>query len=68
MSDIIDIKTKAVICVYLMTELWEKLKAVQKPSRVYSGVENYTQYQEEIRLIRRELMELSEMIGPPRVG
>ncbi len=48
-------------------ELAERLQKdiesnLDKPS-VYSGMANYTQIQSDIKRLRRELMELSNMIG-----
>ena len=36
---------------------------LDKPATIYNGMANYTQIQSDIKRLRRELMELSNMVG-----
>ena len=62
MKSIKDIRDQSLICLNLMTRLDKKIRNAEK-SVYTNGIEHYCQRREEIRLLRRELMELSEIIG-----
>ena len=61
MKDIYDIKSQSQFCTELMLRLNEQ---IQNSDKGISGMENYTRKQEDIRRIRRELMDLQKMLYP----
>ena len=54
-----DIKSQSKFCTELMLRLNEEIQCSDK-----SILENYTRKQEDIRRIRRELMDLQKMLNP----
>lgn len=61
MKDIHDIKSQSEFCTELMLRLNEE---IQNSDKGVSEMENYTRKQEDIRRIRRELMDLQKMLYP----
>lgn len=61
MKDIHDIKSQSKFCADLMFKLNED---IQYSGKGISGMEKYTRKQEDIRRIRRELMDLQKMLYP----
>ncbi len=59
MKYIHDIKSQSKFCTELMLRLNEEIQRSDK-----SVIENYTRKQEDIRRIRRELMDLQKMLNP----
>lgn len=56
-----DIKSQSKFCTELMLRLNEE---IQNSDKGVSEMENYTRKQEDIRRIRRELMDLQKMLCP----
>lgn len=67
MSNKTEISAQAIFVKELAARLQKDIESnLDKPSvyaSVYSGITNYTQIQSDIKRLRRELMELSNMIG-----
>ena len=63
MSSETQISAQAIFVKELAARLQKDIESnLDKPS-VYNGMANYTQVQSDIKRLRRELMELSNMIG-----
>lgn len=63
MSNKTEISAQAIFVKELAARLQKDIESnLDKPS-VYSGMANHTQLQSDIKRLRRELMELSNMIG-----
>lgn len=63
MSNKTEISAQAIFVKELAARLQKDIESnLDKPS-VYSGMANHTQIQSDIKRLRRELMELSNMIG-----
>lgn len=60
MKDLYDIKSQCKFCTELMLRL---NKEIEESSVNYCHVKDYTRKQKDIMRIRRELMELSNMLG-----
>lgn len=60
MKDINDIRSQCQFCTELMLRLNEEVK---KSNMSYGHMKDYTRKQKDIVRIRRELMELSNMLG-----
>lgn len=59
--DFNSIRRQAQFCTDLMLRLNTEIK---KAKEGWAGMENYTRKQDDIKRIRRELMELSKMLNP----
>lgn len=64
--DFDDIKSQSKFCVELMLRLNKEIEISKDGS--WSGMENHTRKQYDIKRIRRELMILSKMLDPWRGG
>lgn len=63
MSSKTEISAQAIFVKELAARLQKDIESnLDKPS-LYSGMANYTQIQSDIKRLRRELLELSNMIG-----
>lgn len=64
MSRETEISKQAIFVKELAARLQKDIESNQgKPATIYNGMANYTQIQSDIKRLRRELMELSNMIG-----
>lgn len=63
MSSKTAISEQAIFVKELAARLQKDIEANQDKPSVYSGMANHTQLQSDIKRLRRELMELSNMIG-----
>lgn len=63
MSSKTEISAQAIFVKELAARLQKDIEANQDKPSVYSGMANHTQLQSDIKRLRRELMELSNMIG-----
>lgn len=63
MSSKTEISAQAIFVKELAARLQKDIESNQDKPSVYSGMANYTQIQSDIKRLRRELMELSNMIG-----
>lgn len=59
-----EVREQAIFVKELATRLQKDIESnVDKPATICNGMANHTQIEAEIKRIRRELMELSNMIG-----
>ena len=64
MSRETEISEQAIFVKELAARLQKDIESNQgKPATIYNGMANYTQIQSDIKRLRRELMELSNMVG-----
>lgn len=64
MSRETEVREQAIFVKELATRLQKDIESnVDKPATICNGMANHTQIQSDIKRIRRELMELSNMIG-----
>lgn len=63
MSSKTEISAQAIFVKELAARLQKDIESNQVKPSVYSGMANYTQIQSDIKRLRRELLELSNMIG-----
>lgn len=63
MSSKAQISAQAIFVKELAVRLQKDIESNQDKPSVYNGMANYTQLQSDIKRLRRELMELSNMIG-----
>lgn len=64
MPRITEISEQAIFVKELATRLQKDIESnVDKPTTICNGMANHTQLQSDIKRLRRELMELSNMIG-----
>ena len=63
MSSKAEIRAQAIFVKELASRLQKDIESNQDKPSVYNGMANHTQLQSDIRRLRRELMELSNMIG-----
>lgn len=63
MSSKTEISAQAIFVKELAARLQKDIESNQDKPSVYSGMANHTQIQSDIKRLRRELMELSKMIG-----
>lgn len=64
MPRITEISEQAIFVKELAARLQKDIESnVDKPATIYNGMANHTQIEADIKRIRRELMELSNMIG-----
>ena len=63
MSSKTEISAQAIFVKELAARLQKDIESNQDKPSVYNGMANYTQIQSDIKRLRRELMELSNMIG-----
>lgn len=63
MSSKAEISAQAIFVKELAARLQKDIESNQDKPSVYNGMANYTQIQSDIKRLRRELMELSNMIG-----
>lgn len=64
MSRETEVREQAIFVKELATRLQKDIESnVDKPAAIYNGMANHTQLQSDIKRLRRELMELSNMIG-----
>ncbi len=64
MSRETEIREQAIFVKELAARLQKDIESNQgKPATIYNGMANYTQIQSDIKRLRRELMELSNMVG-----
>ena len=63
MSSKTEISAQAIFVKELAARLQKDIESNQDKPSVYNGMANYTQLQSDIKRLRRELMELSNMIG-----
>lgn len=63
MSSKTEISAQAIFVKELAARLQKDIESNLDKPRVYNGMANYTQLQSDIKRLRRELMELSNMIG-----
>lgn len=63
MSSKAEISAQAIFVKELAARLQKDIESNQDKPSVYNGMANYTQIQSDIKRLRRELMELSSMIG-----
>lgn len=64
MSRETEIREQAIFAKELATRLQKDIESNQgKPTTIYNGMANHTQIQSDIKRLRRELMELSNMVG-----
>lgn len=62
MSSKTEISAQAIFVKELAARLQKDIESNQDKPSVYNGMANYTQLQSDIKRLRRELMELSNMI------
>ena len=63
MSSKAEISAQAIFVKELAARLQKDIESNQDKQSVYNGMANHTQLQSDIKRLRRELMELSNMIG-----
>ena len=63
MSSKTEISAQAIFVKELAARLQKEIESNQDKPSVYNGMANHTQLQSDIKRLRRELMELSNMIG-----
>lgn len=64
MSSKTQISAQAIFVKELAARLQKDIESnLDKPTTIYNGMANHTQLQSDIKRLRRELMELSNMIG-----
>lgn len=64
MSNKTEISAQAIFVKELAARLQKDIESnLDKPTTIYNGMANHTQLQSDIKRLRRELMELSNMIG-----
>ena len=63
MSSKAEISAQAIFVKELAARLQKDIESNQDKLSVYNGMANHTQLQSDIKRLRRELMELSNMIG-----
>lgn len=63
MSSKAEISAQAIFVKELAARLQKDIESNQDKTSVYNGMANHTQLQSDIKRLRRELMELSNMIG-----
>ena len=63
MSSKTEISAQAIFVKELAARLQKDIKSNQDKPSVYNGIANHTQLQSDIKRLRRELLELSNMIG-----
>ena len=63
MSSKTEISAQAIFVKELAARLQKDIESNQDKPSVYNGMANHTQLQPDIKRLRRELMELSNMIG-----
>lgn len=64
MSSKTEISAQAIFVKELAARLQKDIESnLDKPTTIYNGMANHTQLQSDIKRLRRELMELSTMIG-----
>ena len=63
MSSKAEISAQAIFVKELAARLQKDIENNQDKPSVYNGMANHTQLQSDIKRLRRELMELSKMIG-----
>ena len=64
MSRETEVREQAIFVKELATRLQKDIESnVDKPATICNGMANYTQIQSDIKRLRRELIELSNMIG-----
>ena len=63
MSSKTEISAQAIFVKELAERLQKDIKSNQDKPRVYNGMANHTQLESDIKRLRRELLELSNMIG-----